>query len=188
MKKLLWIILTIFTLELLGIVGYYWIFQGYAGNTEMTISRYIGLSPVSSTIFLIGSLAIIVLTIIYMLESGIKSFFWHILVGVFAVCFLMLSICPHIQDNQQIIFIHRFFAGGLFVSQLLLAMVTTGLTNNKLARAFCFFYIVYGVCYFTTYLSYLPNYSPYSLIIESLYIYGGIGVLALAKPQTKLDY
>lgn len=187
MKKILWLIFAIFTLELLGIVGYYWIFQGYAGNTELTVSRYIGLSPVSSAIFLIGNLVIIVLAMIYMLESGIKSTLWRILIGVFAVCFLMLSICPHVPDNAQIIFIHRFFAGGLFVSLLILAMVTTSLTDSKLAKAFCFFYIVYGACYFTTYLSYLPNYSPYSLIIETLYIYGGLTILALAKPKAQLN-
>ena len=118
---------------------------------------------------------------------GIKNTLWRIIIGVFAVCFLMLSICPHVPNNSEIIFVHRLLAGGLFVSFLILTMITTGLTKSKLAKAFCFFYIVYGVCYSTTYLSYPPNYSPYSLIIETIYIYGGLAVLALAKPEAQLN-
>ena len=182
MKKLLLLALAIFTLELLGIVGDYWIFQGYAGNTKLTISRYVGLTPATSIIFLICNLGIIGLVMTYMFDSGVKNFFWRFLIGVFAVCFLNLSICPHVADNSQIIFIHRFFAGGLFVSFLILAMVTTGLTKNALAKMFCFAYIVYGVYFLVSYLNYLPDYSPIALILESLYVYGGFVVLFCAKP------
>ena len=185
MKKLLLFACILLTVEILGIVGYYWLFEGYAGNFELTISRYVGLNWLSAIIFLIGNLGIIALVMVYMFDSGIKNFLWRLLIGIFAVCFLCLSICPHVPNNDQIIFIHRFFAGGLFIAFLLLAMLTTGLTQNKLAKAFCFAYIVYGVYFLVSYINTLPNYVPGVFIYEALYIYGGLAILACASPTPK---
>lgn len=188
MKKLLWIAGLIFTVELFGIVGYYWIFQGYAGNTTLTISRYVGLSPISILVFLVCNLAIITCIVLYMFNSGIKKTFWRFLIYIYAVCFLALSICPHVQEGGQIVFIHKFFAAGVFMSLLLEAIITVGMTENKLARAFLFAFIIYAVCVSMGEINDLAYHNANVLIFESLYIYGGFITLLCAplpKPKVK---
>ena len=188
MKKLLWIAGSIFTLELLVIIGYYWIFQEYAGNTMLTISRYVGLSPATILIFLAGNLAVISCIVLYMFNSGIKKTAWRALIYVYAVCFLALSICPHVQEGGQIVFIHKFFAAGVFLSLLLEAIVTIGMTENKLARAFLFAFIIFAVCVCMGELNDLAYHNANKLIFETLYIYGGFVTLLCApipKPKVK---
>lgn len=184
MKKLLWIAAAIFTAELLGIIGYYWIFQGYAGNTTLTISRYVGLSPISVLVFLAGNLAVISCIVLYMFNSGIKKTAWRFLIYVYAVCFLTLSICPHVPDGGQIVFIHKFFAAGVFLSLLAEAIITTDMTKNKLARTFLFAFIIYAVCVCMGELNDLAYHNANILIFEIFYIYGGFATLLIVPQPT----
>ena len=186
MKKLIWISLAIFTTELLGIVGFYWLHEGYLGNTQLTISRYVGLNSWSIIVFLICNLAIIALATVYMVNSGIKKFSWRFLLGMYILCFLILSLCPHTPDDNQMTFIHRFFSAGLFVALALLGFVTTGLTNNKLARGFCYLFVLYGFHFIIAHANQLPYHMNNVLIWETIYVYGGFAVMLIAKPQKKL--
>ena len=185
MKKLLWIAIAIFTAEILGIIGYYWINEGYAGNISLTISRYVGLTPATSILFLIGNIIISVIAVLYMVDSGIKKFSWRFGYGAFALCLMMLSICPHTPEGEQLIFTHRFFAAGLFLALALIAFVTTGLTKNKLARGFCYLYVLYGFHFLIARLNNLPYLMDSILIWETAYLYGGFIVMLLPSGSKK---
>lgn len=185
MKRLLWVAFAIFTINTFAIIGYYWLFGGYLGNISLTVSRYVGLETWSAVAFLIGNLATIALLVFYATNLQIKKLSWHLLVGTFTISFLSLSLCPHLPTGDQIIAIHRFFASTLFISLCFLAAVTTGLTKNRLARLFCFIYILYGFHFIIAYANHLSYLMDSILIWETLFIYGGyvLYLLPEAKPH-----
>lgn len=189
MKKLLWLAIAIFTTEIIGIIGYYWLFKGYAGDISLTISRYVGLSPITSILFLIGNAAVSIITIIYMVNSKHRKFSWRFGYGMLSICLLMLSICPRLPENDQIIYIHRFFAAGMFLSLVLISYSIADLAKNKLARTFCHLYILYGFHFLIARLNNLPYLMNAILIWETAFIYGGfiIMIMPISSPPNKYD-
>ena len=185
MKKPIIAALAIFTAEVLAIVGYYWLACGYAGNVSLTISRYVGLNTWSSILFLIGNLAIIALSAIYMVNSGARKFSWRFLVSAYMISFLALSICPHIPNGDQIIYIHRFFAAAMFISLCLLSLATIDVAKNKLARIFCLSYALYGFHFIIAYANHLPYLMNSILIWEAAFVYGSFIVLLLGGSKNK---
>lgn len=183
MKKLIWAALSIFTLEILIIIGCYWLFYGYAGNFSLTISRYVGLSSWSSLAFLVGNLAITTLSIIYMVNSDIKKFFWRFLVGVYAISLLALSLCPHAPDGGQVTSIHRFFAAAMFISLCLLGLISADIAKGKLVRTYCIAFVLYGFHFIIAYVNHLPYLMGNILIWETAFVYGGFAILLLPNRQ-----
>ena len=124
-KNLFFIALLIFIAEFLGIMGYYWIFDGRAGDASLTISRYVGLNPWSCAVFLVCNLAISILVVYHLITACAKrGVIWRFLMYVFAMAFLALSVSPHLPDEGMSSTIHRFFAGVMFVDMALVGVVT----------------------------------------------------------------
>lgn len=132
-KKLYLFAQLIFLLEFLGIIGYYWIFDGHMGDASLTISRYVGLNPWSCAVFCACNVAITVMTIWHIATNCEKrGFIWRFLMYGFALTFLALSIVPHIPDeNAAAVTIHRFFAGSMFVAMALIGIYTLIKTRRK---------------------------------------------------------
>ena len=156
MKKLIWAALSIFTLEILIIIGCYWLFYGYAGNFSLTISRYVGLSSWSSLAFL---------------------------VGVYAISLLALSLCPHAPDGGQVTSIHRFFAAAMFISLCLLGLISADIAKGKLVRTYCIAFVLYGFHFIIAYVNHLPYLMGNILIWETAFVYGGFAILLLPNQQ-----
>ena len=65
----------IFAFSQLIILGYYWIFEGYAGNFTLTISAYVGLRLWTSIFFAICNLIIVILEAIESLNVDTLRFY-----------------------------------------------------------------------------------------------------------------
>jgi len=168
MKKLLWIILALFTLEVLGIVGYNWLAAGYAGNATLTLSKYVGLNLWSCIAFGVTNLAIIVLFSIYSVHQ--KKLTHNLLGLLFCLCYLILSLCPHLPYESPVVTIHQIFAITLFVI-MLLSGISLYNKNAKLPRLICGIFILFGLHFIFAYANHLPYFMDGILYWEVGYIY-----------------
>ena len=128
-RGLLLIALSIFIVEYLGIIGYYWLFGGHSGDATLTISRYVGLNPITCAIFCVCNLAIATLMICHlaMLEK-MHGILWRFLLYGFLASFVALSVSPHLPEGGTSTEIHLFFAGAMFVIMALVGLL--GIVNN----------------------------------------------------------
>ena len=168
MKKLIWIALALFTLEVLGIVGYNWLAAGYAGDATLTLSRYVGLNLWSCISFGVINLAIIVLLSTHALHQ--KKLGFTLMILLFNICYLALSVCPHLPYESPIVFIHQFFAIALFIVMLLIGISLYN-KSQKPARAITGIFVLYGIHFLIAYANHLPYFMDYILYWEIGYIY-----------------
>ena len=168
MKKLIWIILALITLEVLGIVGYNWITAGYTGDATLTLSRYVGLNLWSSIAFGIINLIIIVLMTLYAVHT--QKLGSMILFLILDISYLILSICPHLPYESPITLMHQIFAITLFIVMLLIG-ITQYNKNTKLTRAIPGLFVLYGLHFLFAYANHLPYFMNGILYWEIGYIY-----------------
>lgn len=168
MKKLIWIILALITLEVLGVVGYNWVTAGYTGDAALTLSRYVGLNLWSSIAFGIINLIIIVLMTLYAIHT--QKLGSMILFLILDISYLILSICPHLPYESPITLMHQIFAITLFIVMLLIG-ITQYNKNTKLTRAITGLFVLYGLHFLFAYANHLPYFMNGILYWEIGYIY-----------------
>ena len=168
MKKLIWIVLALITIEVLGIVGYNWISAGYAGDATLTLSRYVGLNIWSCILFGVINLAIIVLTTLYAIHT--QKLGAIILFLILDICYLTLSLCPHLPYESPVVFIHQVFAITLFIVMLLIGVMQYN-KNTKLSRAVTGLFVLFGLHFLFAYANHLPYFMGGILYWEVGYIY-----------------
>jgi len=181
----------IFAFSQLIILGYYWIFEGYAGNFTLTISAYVGLRLWTSIFFAICNLIIVILMLRYYLFARKKlSVVWFIFSLVQITGFIGLSICPHnvfMSDGtrETINFIHILMARMMFIAMfgMMLERLRLAGLNKSLSAKACLAFLAYGVIYIVSYASNWNVLWNLVLIWESGYIYAFMGALILSRPK-----
>ena len=199
----------IFAFSQIIILGYYWIFEDYAGNLTLTISRYVGLNLWTSILFTICNFAIIAIMFRYYLSlRKSRSMLWFILSCLQASGFFILSIFPHnsFMENQTareiVSNIHIIAARTMFISMFGMSIETLRLSypnrlkflqNLPLLRSpknllipkntadICAFFALYGLIYVVIFLTKLDVTFGNTLIVESGYIYSFMAFLILTR-------
>ncbi|MBR2658541.1 hypothetical protein IKD57_01425 [Candidatus Saccharibacteria bacterium] len=199
----------LFGLSQIVILGYNWIFKGYAGNLSLTVSRYVGLNLWTSILFAIFNTAITIIMFRYYLSlRKSRSTLWFILGCLESLSFLALSFFPHntfIEDpglRELVCQIHVKSAHVMFVSMFGMAIETFRLSRPnhlkllqnlpllkspkrllipKNVAPICIAFIAYGVFYFTVYLINWTAITNHILILESGYIYAFMAFLILTR-------
>ena len=103
---------------------------------------YVGLNLWSCIAFGVVNLAIIVLFSVYAVQQ--KKLIHNLLGLLFCLCYLILSICPHLPNESPMVTIHQVFAITLFVIMLLYGISLYN-KNAKLPRLVCGIFILYGL-------------------------------------------
>ena len=177
-NRLLWISLAIFALEYLGIIGYYWIFGGHMGDSSLTISRFVGLNPLSSIIFCVCNVAIAVMLVYYTLTNArMRGFVWRFLMMAFLVTFIALSISPHVPDESAGAQIHIFFAGAMFVAMALIGIYTIVVTQERPTSILSVLFIIYGLFFIICDIFKFDFFMSGVLWYESAYLFAFFAVL-----------
>lgn len=204
----------LFALSQLIILGYNWIYQGYAGNLSLTVSRYVGLNLWTSILFLIFNLVIITIMFRYYLAlRKQRSALWFIFGCVQVTGFLLLSIFPHNifmegTLREVTINIHEYSARAMFIAMFGMALETLRLSYpnhlkflqnlpllkspKKLAfpkatAPVCLFFFIYGIIYA---ISYTTRWAPiwsHVLVLETGYIYAFMAFLLLTRKVKPTD-
>ena len=177
-NSLLWITVAIFTLEVLGIVGYYWLHDGYNGVTSLTISKFVGLNLWSCLTF--GSInAIVAILMLYYLctNASVKNVLWHVLCLAFLGFFVALSIFPHLPDGGTVAEIHQFFAVAMFIVMLLIGLLSLAISRQKAAIIICTLFAAYSIYFIISYAIKANYFMSNILWFESAYLYAFFAVL-----------
>jgi len=184
-KNLFLIALLIFLVEYLGICGYWWIFGGHMGDASLTISRYVGLSPLTCAIFLACNLAISVLVICHLIfASNKRGFLWRFLMYIFVGAFLALSISPHLPDEGMSSTIHRGFAGVMFVVMALIGLYTLFATQRKALMCYAMLFLIFAVFFIICDAARVDWFMNGIFWYESAYIFAFFG---LTLPELNID-
>jgi len=182
-KNLLLIAWLIFIAEFLGIIGYYWLFDGYSGEASLTISRYVGLNPVTSIVFCICNLAIIVLMAYHLMtRSKAQGFIWRFLTYCFIAAFMAVSICPHTPDGGTSSDIHQFFAGIMFVIMALTSLLNifSSSAKNKARLIYAVTFTIYALFFIVCDLFKVQWFMNGIFWYETAYLFGYFSLLMLS--------
>ena len=186
-KNLLLISLLIFVAEYIGLIGWYWLFDGRAGDATLTISRYVGLNWWSSLIFCAGNMAIIVMVVYYLLtRAKERGALWRMLMYVFVIAFMALSISPHVPDESMPAVIHKFFAGVMFVDIALISLLSIAKAQRKSTLIFAVFFTIYSVYFCISDVLRVPYFMDLILWFESAYLYAFFALLILTERDNML--
>ena len=166
MKKLLWTTLVLFTFETVAIVGANWA-TGYLGDGTLTLSRYVGLNLWSIIAFGIINFGIIILLTIYATKQKLGIF---LLMMLFNICYLTISLCPHMSYESPVVSIHQIFAIALFIIMLLIGVLLYN-KSSKLPRLLTGIFILFGLHFIFAYANHLPYFTNGILYWEIAYIY-----------------
>lgn len=181
-NSLLLISILIFILEYVGLVGWYWLFDGRAGDASLTISRYVGLNWWSSLIFCGGNLAIIIMLVYHLLtRSKSRGFLWRMLMYVFVIAFMALSISPHVPNESMPATIHKFFAGVMFVTMALTGAVTLARTRCKSTLIYALLFVIFSIYFCISDVLRVPYFMDIIFWLESAYIFAFFGLLLLPE-------
>ena len=183
-KKLLLISLLIFALEYIGIVGSYWLFDGRAGDASLTISRYVGLNLWSSLLFCAGNMAIVVLSVYYLLTKAQgRGFIWRFLMYIFVGAFMALSISPHVPDESMPATIHRCFAGIMFVVMVLIGVTQMARAERKITLAYSMLFVIYAIFFCVCDAMRLDFFMNGIFWFESAYLFAFFGLILLPEER-----
>lgn len=166
MKKLLWITLALFTLETFAIIGTNWT-TGYLGDGTLTLSRYVGLNLWSIITFGVVNFSIIILLTVYATKQKLSLF---LLMMLFNICYLTISLCPHVPYESPVVIMHQIFAIALFVIMLLIGIILYN-KSTKLPRLLTGVFILFGLHFIFAYANHLPYFMDGILYWEIAYIY-----------------
>lgn len=181
-KKLLIISLIIFALEFFGLVGWYWIFGGHAGDATLTISRYVGLNWWSSFIFCACNMAIIAMLVYYLvIQAKHRGLLWRMLMYVFVIAFMALSISPHVPDESMPAKIHCFFAGVMFIAMALIGILTVVRGKNIGTIIYAILFTIFSVYFCFSDVLRVPYFMDGIFWFESAYLYAFFGLLLLPE-------
>ena len=181
-KKLLIFSLLIFILEFIGLVGWYWLFDGRAGDATLTISRYVGLNWWSSIVFCLCNLAIASMLIYYLVEHAKqRGFLWRFLMYAFVISFMALSISPHVPDESMPAKIHCFFAGVMFVTMALIGILTFVKSQHIATTIYAIVFTAFSVYFCFSDVLRIPEFMNLIFWFESAYIFAFFGLLILPE-------
>ena len=171
-NKLLWISLSIFGLTYLGIIGYYWLFGGHLGDSQLTISAYVGLAPWSAMLFCATNIAVAVLLVVYIYtNSSFRKSLWRMMMLAFVVAFIGLSIAPRTPFSSEVVPIHQFFSHSMFIIIALLALYTAVSAKDGTARTVATLVTVYSAFFIACYILNAPFLHAGILWFESAFVY-----------------
>ncbi len=181
----------IFAFSFLVIIGYYWIFRGYAGNLVLTISRYVGLEIWTSILFFIFNIFIIILMLRFYLFSWRNySKFWLFCALVQALGFIILSIFPHQsflsgEIGDIVSGIHIFMARMMFMAMFLMGAEQLRLIVSKKMKPpkILLVFLLCGVFCFFGFSFQWKFVEDTILVWESLYIFLFMGSLVFSSNQ-----
>ncbi len=177
-KKLLWVSALVFLAEFLGIIGWYWIFGGHAGDATLTISRYVGLNLWSTLVFCACNMAIVVMLVYYLLTQASKrGFLWRFLMYAFALAFMALSISPHVPDESMPATIHRFFAGAMFIIISLIGILTLTKATRKVTLVYSLLFTIYAMFFLICDVLRVDFFMNSIFWYESAYIFAFFGLI-----------
>ena len=183
-KNLLLISFIIFIVEYIGLIGWYWIFDGRAGDLTLTISRYVGLNWWSSLIFCAGNMAIITMLVYYLLtRAKNRGALWRMLMYVFIIAFMALSISPHVPDESMPATIHKFFAGVMFVTMALVSALSIARARSKGVAIFAAIMTIFSIYFCISDVLRVPYFMNLILWFESEYIFAFFALLLVSEPR-----
>lgn len=183
-NKLLLISFVIFIIEYVGLIGWYWFFDGRAGDASLTISRYVGLNWWSSLIFCACNLAIVVLIVNYLLAyTRERGWLWRKLMYIFVIAFMALSISPHLPDESMPADIHRFFAGVMFVAMALIGLLSMMKAQRKTTAIFTLLFTAFSIYFCISDVLRVPYFMDLIFWFESAYIFAFFGILMITEPH-----
>ncbi len=186
-NKLLWVSLLMFGLSCLVIVGYYWLFGGYLGNSSLTISIYVGLQLWSILLFCAVNIAIAIMLLNYILtHAKIRSFLWRLLMVAFIVAYIGLSVAAKTPDNDMMVATHQFFSHSLFLIIALISLYTVLVAKDKLTRLIAMLLVCYSVFFITCYLLKVDFLMGGILWFESAFIFAFF-ILVITSNRLQLD-
>lgn len=184
---LLWISLLLFGLSWLVIIGYYWVFGGYFGNSSLTISIFVGLQLWTILLFCAVNIVIAIMILNYILtHAKIHSFLWRFLMIAFVIAFIGLSVAAKTPDNEMMTATHQFFSHSLFLIISLITLYTILVAKDKLTRLVATIIACYAVFFITSYLSRADYLMNGILWYESAFIVAFF-VLVITSNRLKLD-
>ena len=179
-RGLLLIALSIFIAEYLGIIGYYWVFGGYSENTSLTISRYVGLSPITCAIFCICNLAIAVLMICHLvMQEKSHGMLWRFLLYGFLASFVALSVSPHLPEGGTSTEIHLFFAGAMFVIMVLVGLLSIVTNERKLPLIISILFTIFALFFIVCDVARVQWFMDGILWYESAYIFAFFALIMI---------
>lgn len=171
-RHLLLIAFMLFVLEFIGIIGYYWLFGGHEGDTTLTISRYVGLNPLSCAAFCACNFVVAVLIVWHLAtHEKLHGMGWRFLIYAFVVSFLALSVSPHLPEGGMSTDIHLFFAGSMFTIMALTGLFDIIATKRKSTLIVALLFLVYAVFFIICDLFRVSWFMDNILIYESAYIF-----------------
>lgn len=184
-NTLLWIIISIFTAEVLGIVGYYWIGGGHFGDASLTISKYVGLNLWSALVFGFGNTLITILMLYYLSTNArIKNTLWHLLMVGFIGCFVILSIFPHLPDGSAVAQVHQIFAAIMFTVMSLVGIITLIISKQKFTIILTTLFVAFSIYFILSYI-FRPDYFMQNILwLEATYLYAFFAILVSANNKS----
>ena len=184
---LLWISLLLFALTCLIIIGCYWLFGGYSGNSSLTISIYVGLQLWSILVFCTVNIVIAIMLLNYILTNAkIRSFCWRALMIAFTIAYIGLSVAAKTPNNDMMVATHQFFSHSLFVIISLIALYTVLTAKDKLTRLIAILVVCYAVFFITCYLLKADFFMGGILWYESSFILSFF-ILIIVSNRLQLD-
>lgn len=163
-------------------------------HLDFSISKYVGLSEVSSIVFLVSN-TLVAFLFWNELSKKLSDKISRILIGTILICLIGLSICPYgfydfiipepvILDRTPITFLHVVFSRTMFVLMAIFSAYSFYLSDlkkkyQKKATKFSLFFVIFALAIFALYLFSPETFWNYSLIFESTYILFFFNVLLL---------
>ncbi len=186
-NALLWVIISIFTAEVFGIVGYYWLAGGHFGDASLTISKFVGLNLWSSIVFGLGNTFITILMLYYLsTHARITNTLWHLLMIGFVGCFIILSIFPHLPDGSMVAQIHQLFAAVMFCLMALVGILSLALSKQKTTTILSTLFVTFSIYFILSYI-FKPDYFVQNILwLESAYLYSFF-VILISSNNKQLD-
>ena len=147
------------------------------GDASLTISRYVGLNPLTCGIFFVFNLAITVLVLCHLATTCKRGFIWRLLMYVFALAFLALSVSPHLPDESMPADIHRFFAGVMFVTMALVGLYTLLATQRKGLLIYALLFVIFALFFIICDAARIDWFMTGIFWYESAYIFAFFGLV-----------
>ena len=171
-NRLLWISLLLFALVYVVIIGYYWFFGGYFGDSHLTISAYVGLRPWSAMLFCLTNITVAVLLVAYIYAGALsQKFLWRLLMMAFVVAFIGLSIAPRTPFASDSTPVHQFFSHSMFIIIALLALYAAIVSRSAPARWVATLVALYSLFFIVCYILNAPFLRNGILWFESAFVY-----------------
>lgn len=178
----------LFVLGYLTIIGYYWIFGGYFGNSSLTISIFVGLRPWSIVLFCAINIIVACLLVVYIkTQAKLDNRLWRFLMFAFIIAYVGLSIAAKTPDNTISTDLHHFFSKSLFLIITFSTILTIIIAEDSLTRFLASILSAYGIFFVVSYVLKSEIFMNNILWHESAYIYAFFALTLVANRMRKIE-